>query len=273
MKEITRIPPLNCRTVWLSDIHLGYRGCKADFLLDFLRRVECDTIYLVGDIIDVWYLTRKGFYWPQSHNNVIRTILGKAKHNTKVIYIPGNHDEVFREYDGLNFGNVEIHNKYIHHTADGKKLLMMHGDEFDSAVHCNRLISFIGDKGYDFLLYINRYLYAFRRKMGFPYWSFASYIKSKVKNAMDAVSKFEAAVAHEAKHAQVDGLVCGHIHHAQIKDINGILYCNDGDWVENCTTMIEHHDGTLELLRWRENVTSLAVFPSANKLAAENKIA
>lgn len=273
MNEITHIRPLNCRTVWLSDIHLGYRGCKAEFLLDFLRNVECETIYLVGDIIDIWYLKRKGFFWPQLHNDVIRTILGKAKHNTKVIYIPGNHDEMFREYNGLQFGNVEIYNQYIHYTADGRKLLMMHGDEFDGAVQYNRLISFIGDKAYDFLLYINRHLYVFRRKFGFPYWSFASYIKSKIKNAMDAIAKFETAVAHKAKQAQVDGLVCGHIHHAQIKEINDILYCNDGDWVENCTTLIEHHDGTLELLRWHESVTSLAIYPPKNNIKAENKVA
>jgi UDP-2,3-diacylglucosamine pyrophosphatase LpxH len=273
MAKITRISPLKCRTVWLSDIHLGYRGCKADFLLDFLKNVECDYIYLVGDIFDLWAMKQKGFYWPQSHNNVIRTILGKAKHGTKIIYIPGNHDEIFREYDGLKFGNVEIHNKYIHDTVDGRKLLMMHGDEFDSAVRCNRLISFIGDKGYDFLLYINRYLYAFRRMIGSPYWSFSSYIKSKVKNAMDAISKFEAAVAHEVKHSDVDGLICGHIHHAQIKEIDGVLYCNDGDWVENCTTIVEHQDGTLELLRWHEDVTSLAVHPPKFNTFSESKIA
>lgn len=273
MNDITRIQPVNCRTVWLSDIHLGHHGCKAEYLLDFLRNVECEYIYLVGDIIDVWHLKRKGLFWPQSHNNVIRTILGKAKHNTKVIYIPGNHDEMFRDYDGLQFGNVEIHNKYIHHTADGRKLLMMHGDEFDSAVNCNSLISLLGDRGYDFLLYFNRYLHAVRRKMGFPYWSLAGYIKSKVRNAMNIIEKFEAAVAHEAKHAQVDGIVCGHIHHAQIKDINGVLYCNDGDWVENCTTMVEHHDGTLELLRWHETVSSLEVHPPKQNALNENRAA
>lgn len=269
MNDVTRIRPLNCRTVWLSDIHLGYRGCKADFLLDFLRHVECEYIFLVGDIIDVWYLKRKGLFWPQSHNNVIRTLLGKAKHNTKVIYIPGNHDEVLREYDGQVFGNVEIHNKYIHHTIDGRKLLMIHGDEFDNVVHCNRILSFIGDKSYDMLLYINRYLYSLRRKLGFPYWSFATYIKTKVKNAMDAIAKFERAVAHEAHRAGVDGLVCGHIHHAQLKEINDVLYCNDGDWVENCTTMVEHHDGTLELLRWREEITSIAVHPPKHRSVAK----
>ncbi len=269
--HIKRIRPLKCRSVWLSDIHLGYRGCKAEFLLDFLRTVECDYIYLVGDIFDIWYLKRKGFYWPQSHNNVIRTILGKAKHNTRVIYIPGNHDEMFREYNGLKFGNVEIHNKYIHTTVDGRKLLMMHGDEFDSAVRCNRLIGFVGDVAYDALLYINRYLNIFRRKLGFPYWSLASFVKSRVKNAMNAVEKFEAAVSHEAHRAKVDGLVCGHIHHAQMREIGDILYCNDGDWVENCTTMIEHRDGSLELLRWHESITSLATIPARTSSSVKQR--
>lgn len=273
MSNITRIQPLKCRTVWLSDLHLGYRGCKTEFLLDFLQQVECEYLYLVGDIIDVSYMKQKGFHWPQSHNNVIRTILGKAKHNTKVVYIPGNHDEIFRDYDGLKFGNVEIHNKYIHHTEDGRKLLMMHGDEFDSVVISNRLISFLGDKGNDFLLYVNRYLYALHRKMGLPYKSFSAFIKGKVKNAANVMTKFQDAIVNEAKLAEVDGIVCGHQHHAQIKEINGVLYCNDGDWVENCTTMIEHHDGTLELLRWREEVTSLAVHPPKYTEMSETKVA
>lgn len=276
MSNVTRINPVKCRSIWLSDIHLGYRGCKAEFLLDFLQNVECEYIYLVGDIFDVWSMKQKGFYWPQSHNNVIRTILGKAKHNTKVIYIPGNHDEIFREYDGQVFGNVEIHHKYIHETVDGRKLLMMHGDEFDSAVQLSRLASFIGDKGYDFLLYVNRYLHAFRRMMGRPYWSFSGYIKTRVQNAMEVISKFENAVAHEARHQDVDGLICGHIHYPQLKELNGVIYCNDGDWVENCTTMLEHHDGTLELLRWRENTESLSVMPpmdTRHNTIPKNKIA
>jgi UDP-2,3-diacylglucosamine pyrophosphatase LpxH len=273
MTNITRIQPLKCRTVWLSDTHLGSRGCKADYLLDFLKNVECEYIYLVGDIFDIWSLKQKGFYWPQSHNNIIRTILGKAKHDTKIVYIPGNHDDIFREYDDMEFGNVKIHNKYIHHTVDGRKFLMMHGDEFDSAVQLSRLASFIGDKGYDFSLYINRYFQAFRRMMGFPYWSLSGYLKNKVQNAMDVISKYEDAVANEAKLADVDGVVCGHIHNAQLKEINGVLYCNDGDWVENCTTMIEHHDGTLELLRWREKTTTLAIHPPKYNQTLEKKIA
>jgi UDP-2,3-diacylglucosamine pyrophosphatase LpxH len=257
MSPIHRLRPLRYRTIWLSDIHLGYRGCKAEFLLDFLRSTECENLYLVGDIIDVWSLKRRGLYWPQAHNNVIRTILGKAKHDTKVVYIPGNHDEIFRDYDGFVFGNVEIRNSYIHTTADGRRLLMMHGDEFDSVIRCSRWVGYLGDHAYDFLLYINRWFNLFRRKLGFPYWSISAFLKNKVKNAVNVISNFEHAVAHEAQRNDVDGLVCGHIHHAEINYINGVLYCNDGDWVESCTAMVEHHDGELEILHWSDKTHSL----------------
>ncbi|MGD8743650.1 MAG: UDP-2,3-diacylglucosamine diphosphatase [Granulosicoccaceae bacterium] len=249
------------RSIWLSDIHLGNRGCKADFLLHFLHSVECENLFLVGDIIDMWSMRRKGFYWPQKHNNVVRSILGKSKNGTKVIYIPGNHDEDFREFDGTVFGNVEIHNRYIHVTADNKRLLMLHGDEFDSVIRCSKLVGYLGDTAYDFLLYINRWLNVFRRKLGFPYWSISAYLKHKVKNAVNVISKFEQAVAYEAKRSNVDGLVCGHIHHAEIRHIEGVLYCNDGDWVESCTAMVEHEDGKLEILHWSDEVRSVKEHP------------
>lgn len=273
MTNVTPIQPLKCRTAWLSDIHLGYPGCKTEFLLDFLQQLECDYLYLVGDIIDVSYMQQKGLYWPRSHSDVVSAILDKARHKTKVVYIPGNHDEIFREYDGSTFAKVEIQNKCIHYTADGRKLLMMHGDEFDNDVISNRLVSFIGDKSNDFLLYLNRHLYTFHRKMGFSYRSVSAYVKGKVKNAANVMAKFRGAIVNEAKRAEVDGIVCGHQHHAQIREIDGILYCNDGDWVENCTTMIEHHDGTLELLRWREEVTSLSVHPPKHTEMPERKVA
>lgn len=249
------------RSVWLSDIHLGNRGCKADFLLHFLHSVECENLFLVGDIIDMWSMRRKGFYWPQKHNNVVRSILGKSKHGTRVIYIPGNHDEDFREFDGTVFGNVEIHNRYIHMTADNKRLLMLHGDEFDSVIRCSKLVGYLGDTAYDFLLYLNRWLNVFRRKLGFPYWSISAYLKHKVKNAVNVISKFEQAVAYEARRSNVDGLVCGHIHHAEIRNIDGVLYCNDGDWVESCTAMVEHEDGKLEILHWSDEVRSVKEHP------------
>lgn len=262
MSSVSPMKTGRFRSVWISDTHLGNRECKAEYLLDFLRNTECEYLYLVGDIIDVWSLKRYGFYWPQSHNNVIRTILGKAKHNTRVIYIPGNHDEVFREYDGMQFGNLEIHNICIHETADGRRLLMMHGDEVDSAIRCSRLLGYLGDRGYDLLLYVNRWLNLLRRKFGAPYWSIATYLKHKVKNAVNAISDFEHAVTHAARKYDVDGLVCGHIHHAEMRQIDDILYCNDGDWVENCTAMVEHMDGSLEILHWSEQVSSMKQAPA-----------
>jgi len=262
MDTVSRMSTLHYRSIWISDIHLGYRGCKAEYLLDFLRSTECEYLYLVGDIIDIWSLKRRKLYWPQSHNNVIRTILGKAKHGTKVIYIPGNHDEMLRDYNGLSFGNVEIHNDYIHETIDGRRLLMLHGDEFDSVIRCSRLIGYLGDTAYDFLLYLNRWVNIFRRKFGFPYWSISAYLKHKVKNAVNVISNFEQAVAHEADKRNVDGLVCGHIHHAEISYINDVLYCNDGDWVESCTAMVETKNGSLEVLHWSDNVHTLITDPA-----------
>lgn len=261
MNHILQIRPLRYRSIWLSDIHLGYRGCKAEYLIDFLNSVQCENLFLVGDIFDLWYMRRKGLYWPQSHNNVIRKILGKAKHGVKVVYIPGNHDEDFRELDGMEFGNIAIHSRYIHETVDGKRLLMLHGDEFDHAIRCSKLVSYLGNRVYDVLLYTNRWLNAFRRKLGFPYWSISVYLKNRVKNAVNVIRNFEQAVAHEAKRAGVDGLVCGHIHHAEIRQIGDVLYCNDGDWVENCTAMVENFDGSLEILHWSDVIKPVKKHP------------
>lgn len=248
---MSRKTTLRLRSIWISDVHLGYKGCQADLLLDFLHSTRCDQLFLVGDIIDVWSL-RKNFFWPQSHNNVIRTILGKAKHGTRVVYVPGNHDEVFRDYDGLVFGNVEIRNEYLHETADGRRLLLLHGDEFDSVVRCHPFLAGLGSHCYSWLLRANRHINFFRRKLGFPYWSLANYLKQRVKNAVNYISGFEDAVAHAAIQRGVDGLVCGHIHRAEMREIGGVLYCNDGDWVESCTTLVEHDDGRLELIDWAE---------------------
>ena len=242
---------LHYRAVWISDVHLGFKNCRADYLLDFLHCVQCDTLYLVGDIIDFWAM-RRSVYWPQEHNNVVRTILGKAKHGTRVVYVPGNHDEILRDYDGMRLGNVEIRDQAIHTTADGRRFLVLHGDQFDSVVKCSRLLAMLGGKGYGLLLRANRYVNWVRRRLGFPYWSLAAHIKHKVKNAVNFISNFEQAVAHEAREQQVDGLICGHIHHAEIRDMDGVLYVNDGDWVESCTALVEHADGRLELLHWSD---------------------
>jgi len=261
MNSVYQLRPLRYRSVWLSDIYLGYRGCKAEYLIDFLDSVQCEYLFLVGDIFDLWYMLRKGLYWPQSHNDVIRKILSKAKHGTRVVYIPGNHDEDFRELDGMVFGNIAIHNRYIHETADNKRLLMLYGDEFDNAIRCSKLVSYLGERAYDVLLYTNRWLNALRRPLGFPYWSISTFLKSKVKNAVNVIPDFEQAVAHEARCAGVDGLVCGHIHHAEIRQIGDVLYCNDGDWVENCTAMVEHRDGMLEILHWSDVIKPIKQHP------------
>ena len=245
-------PTFRFRTVFISDIHLGFRGCSAGYLLDFLRSVETETLYLVGDIIDVWSL-RKSFFWPQAHNDVIRTILGKAKHGTRVVYVPGNHDNLFRDYDGMVFGNVEIRREAIHETADGRRLLVLHGDEFDSVIKASPLLEALGNRAYAFVLKLNRYVNLLRRAFGFPYWSIAAYLKHKVKNAVKYIANFERALAQEAQRRGLDGAVCGHIHRAEISHIDGVLYCNDGDWVESCTTLTEDFEGRLRLLRWTES--------------------
>jgi UDP-2,3-diacylglucosamine pyrophosphatase LpxH len=249
LTETGKKQKLKLRSVWISDIHLGFRGCSAEFLLDFLHRVECDYLYLVGDIIDVWEM-KKRMYWPQAHNNVIRTLLGKTKHNTKVIYVPGNHDEVLRDFDGAVFGNVEIQNEAIHTTADNRKLLILHGDQFDSVVKCSPMLAKLGGRLYDYLLRANRYVNFVRRKLGFPYWSLAAFLKHKVKNAVQYIGNFEEAVAREAAKQGVDGVVCGHIHRAEITRLHEIDYYNCGDWVESCTALVEHQDGTMEILSW-----------------------
>ncbi len=240
---------LKVRSVFVSDVHLGFKGCQAEALLHFLHSVETDYLFLVGDIVDCWALKRAP-YWPQLHTNVVRSILGKAKHNTKVIYIPGNHDELMREYIGYAFGNVLVCEDYVHTTADGKKLLVMHGDQFDVIVKHSRFLSKIGAVAYGNLLSMNQYVNTIRKMFGHSHWSLAGWLKHKVKNAVDYIGSFESALAQFAKARGADGVVCGHIHHAEIRDIDGTLYCNDGDWVESCTALLEQPDGKLELVHW-----------------------
>lgn len=253
--QISHKQKIKVRSVWISDIHLGFKGCSAEFLLDFLHHVECDYLYLVGDIIDIWEM-KKRMFWPQEHNNVIRTILGKAKHHTKVVYVPGNHDEMLRDYDGAVFGNVQIERETIHTTADNRKLLILHGDEFDSVVKCSPMVAKIGSRLYNFLLRANRLVNFLRRKMGFSYWSLAAFLKHKVKNAVQYISNFEEAVAHEAARQGVDGVVCGHIHRAEISRIHDIDYYNCGDWVESCTALVEQANGEMEILHWTDNTAA-----------------
>ncbi len=239
--------PLRVRTVWISDLHLGTPGCQAVALLQFLHEVECETLYLVGDIIDGWQL-RRNWHWPQSHNDVVQKILRKARKGTRVIYVPGNHDEFARRYITHNFGGVEVVDDAVHVLADGRRLWVTHGDLFDGVVQCAKWLAYVGDMAYETTLRINRRFNALRARLGLPYWSLSRYLKGKVKRAVSFVSDFEVALAREARKRGVHGVVCGHIHEAEIRVIDGILYCNDGDWVESLTALVEHRDGRLEII-------------------------
>lgn len=242
---------LRVRSIWISDVHLGTRACKAEYLLDFLQHTESRYLYLVGDMIDFWRL-KNGWYFPKSHNQVLQAILEKAANGTEVIYVPGNHDEVFREHIGRVFGGVRVAADAIHTGADGRRFLVIHGDELDVVVKHSRWIARLGSGIYELLLWSNRWVNLVRRRLGFPYWSLAAYLKHKVKNAVNFISHFEQALAHEARRRAVDGVICGHIHRATVERINGVLYCNDGDWVESCTALVERPSGALAVIHWAD---------------------
>jgi UDP-2,3-diacylglucosamine pyrophosphatase LpxH len=240
---------LRVRTVWISDLHLGTPGCQARALLDFLRQVDCETLYLVGDIIDGWQL-RRSWYWPQAHNDVVQKILRKARKGTRVVFVPGNHDEFARRYVEHNFGGVDVVDEAVHTTADGRRLWVTHGDHFDGVIQCAKWLAYVGDWAYERTLQINSWFNRARARLGLPYWSLSKYLKGKVKRAVNYIGDFEAAVAREARQRGLHGVVCGHIHHAEIREVEGVLYCNDGDWVESLTALLEHHDGRLEIADW-----------------------
>lgn len=246
---------IKVRTAWISDIHLGTPGCNADLLVDFLKTVQPETLYLVGDIIDGWRLKR-GWYWPPRHNDVIRRVLKMAGKGVRIVYIPGNHDEVLRDYTGLSFGGVEVVAEAIHTTADGRRLLVLHGDEFDGVVLYARWLAFLGDYAYALLLRLNIVFNAIRRRFGLPYWSLSAYMKKRVKNAVAFISRFEEAVAHAAVERGVDGVVCGHIHSAEMRQFGKVTYYNDGDWVESCTALVELADGRMEIVDWAARVAA-----------------
>jgi UDP-2,3-diacylglucosamine pyrophosphatase LpxH len=239
------------RTIWLSDIHLGTAGCKAEHLVDFLKHHECETLYLVGDIIDGWKL-KNGWFWPQEHTNVVRKVLTKAKRDTKVLYVTGNHDEFLRKFvdDKLEIGNIQLVNEAIHTTADGRKLLVIHGDLFDVITRYHRWLALAGDLAYELTMQSNYWFNRVRRTLGMRYWSLSAFAKQKVKNAVNIVSQFEESVAHECKRRGLDGVICGHIHHAEIREIEGVSYHNCGDWVESCTALVEDFNGKLSVVRW-----------------------
>ncbi len=243
-------PKLRFRSIWISDVHLGTPGCQADHLLEFLRHTESSHLYLVGDIIDGWQLRRR-WYWPQSHNDVVQKILRKARKGTRVLYVAGNHDEVMRHFLGLAFGGIDVCDEAEHVTADGRRLLVLHGDLFDAVVQRARWLAFVGDQLYMFTLKLNHWLNGARAKLGLPYWSLSQFLKHKVKNAVSYISDFETALAQEARRRDFAGVVCGHIHKAEIRDIDGVLYCNDGDWVESLTALVEMESGELRLVDWK----------------------
>ena len=241
----------NYRTIWISDLHLGSTQCQSDVLLNFLKYNDSETLYLVGDIIDFWSLSKK-MHWPTEHNTVIQKILRKAKHGTNVIYVPGNHDENVREYDDYVFGDIIVKNTCVHTTIDGKKYLVVHGDQFDNIAKYHKWIAKIGSDGYDFLLYMNRWIHAFRKVFGIhSHFSLAAYVKHKVKNLVQFISDYEDSIVQALKHHDVEGVICGHIHSPDLRVMeNGFVYINTGDFVESCSAIVEHYDGQLELIKW-----------------------
>ena len=256
--------PSSVRTLFLSDVHLGTPDARAEELLTFLEGVECETIYLVGDIIDLHAMQRRGPAWPESHNAVLRHLFRQARAGVRVVFIPGNHDEAFRDLTGSALGRIEVAQEAVHTTADGRRMLVTHGDELDSAVCCNRLVSLAGDAGYALLLALNRMTNRIRRRLGWPYWSLAGHIKSRLGRAQVYIRRFEDAALHLSRERGFDGVVCGHIHQACLREEDQGIYANDGDWVESCTALVEEPDGTLRLVDGRlANVVPLPLRPAA----------
>jgi UDP-2,3-diacylglucosamine pyrophosphatase LpxH len=238
------------RSIFLSDIHLGTRACQAQRLLDFLREYESDHLFLVGDIVDLWAMSR-GVYWSAAQNTVVQKVLKRARHGAQVVLVPGNHDEALREYVDTSFGDIHLVREYVHTAADGKRYVLLHGDEFDQVTRYHRWVAVLGDLAYNALVRLNLLLSLIRRTLGVPgYWSLAGYAKRKVKSAVSFIYNFEEAVVHNVKQMGLDGVICGHIHSAGIKQIGGVTYMNCGDWVDSCTAIVEHYDGRMELLDW-----------------------
>ena len=243
---------------WLSDIHLGCKDCKAEFLLKLFEHNSFDNLFLVGDIIDIWALKRRPF-WPESHHHVLQKIIEIAQTDTSVVFIPGNHDELLKSYHYFSFANIDIQPFFFHHTINGKKLLMVHGDQFDSEVCISRYYAKLGDHLYDFILFLNRSLHTLRKKFGHSYWSLASYIKNKVPKAQQAIERYHQAAIRYAKSQHVDAIFCGHIHQPALLSQQNIIYGNLGDWIENCTLIVETQTGDLQLLQWDDKLNRTQV--------------
>ncbi len=248
------------RAIFISDIHLGTRTARAEELLEFLRIHDADTIYLVGDIVDFWKV-RRGPAWHQSHNDVLQKLLRKARKGTRIVFIPGNHDEGLRDYCGFSFGRIEIVRDAIHVRADGRRYLVMHGDEFDVVVRYARWLALLGDRSYELALWSNTPLNWMRRHLGLGYWSLSAYLKNRIKTAVSFIGEFEAALADVGKRHDVEGVICGHIHHAADRMIDGVHYLNCGDWVESCSAIVETHAGEMKLLLWRQSTAAPIELP------------
>ncbi|MEJ0028507.1 MAG: UDP-2,3-diacylglucosamine diphosphatase [Rhizomicrobium sp.] len=260
-------PTRHHRTVFISDVHLGTRGCKAEMLLDFLQKNSSETLYLIGDIVDGWQLKRRWF-WPESHSEVVHEILRKVDEGTRVIFVPGNHDEFLRGFCGRNYAGIEVVRETIHETGDGKRLLVLHGDQFDGVIEFAKWLAHLGSWAYDQALRVNEVLHSIRRALGLPYWSLSNWLKHAVKDAVEYVCRFEEVVARAAASRELDGVVCGHIHQAAMRRIGDVLYLNDGDWVESCTALVEDANGHLEIVRWAAPVSAQASRATATGEAA-----
>lgn len=244
------------KTVFISDVHLGTKMSQASLLLEFLKTIECEKLYLVGDIIDGWSLSRS-FYWPQEHNDVLQKILRRARKNTEVIYIPGNHDEFLRSFGEHQFGNVSLLRNDIHTGVDGNRYIVMHGDEFDAVVNNIKWLSHLGAWAYDLSMQVNVLVSRIRSWFGLPYWSLSAWLKYKVKEAVNFIGNYEENLINYAKVKETNGIICGHIHHANIRKIDDVVYMNCGDWVESCTALVEHLDGTWEIIKWNHQNSAL----------------
>ena len=264
MKNLA-MPCIKCKTLWLSDIHLGSKDSQVEHLISLLNSIECEKIFLLGDIIDLWSM-KKRFWWPSIHYQVVQILFKMSQSGTRVIYIPGNHDATMREYVSSLIGGIEVMEEAIHTTAAGKKMLLVHGDCFDEYILVGRLAKFIGNFGYPFLLWVNRNILKFTSFLGYRHWSLASYIKSRIKGAREAIETFENAAVSEVKRRKLDGIICGHIHQPDLKLKDGVIYCNDGDWVEHCTAIIEESSGNLKLL----DCTSLSMGSDSKPSAAND---
>jgi UDP-2,3-diacylglucosamine pyrophosphatase LpxH len=251
------------RALFISDIHLGTKACQAETLLDFLRHHDADRIFLIGDIVDFWRI-RRGVYWPQAHNDVLQKLLRKARKGTELVLIPGNHDEVLREYCGVQFGGIAIARNLVHTGADGRRYLVIHGDEFDVVVRYAKWLALLGDVGYTLALWANRHVNAVRRLLGQPYWSLSAYLKQRVKRAVNYIGEFETALASEARRHGAQGVICGHIHHAAMRQVGEVLYINTGDWVESCTAVAETETGVFEIISWCQPHRGLSALPEAS---------